>query len=151
MTFSADINRLAEANTDFRRVLFTTPLSQLVLMAVQPGDDVGLETHHLDQVLVFVSGRGESILGNTRGTIGPGTVVVVPSGVEHNFVNQGSEPLKLFTVYAPPEHADGTVHKTKAEADAAEAAEHAAEGAKPASSGPSKALTVGSLRRTSQP
>lgn len=152
MAFSADINRLAEANTDFRQVLFTTELSQLVLMAVQPGDDVGLETHDLDQVLVFVSGRGESILGNTRGTIGPGTVVVVPAGVEHNFVNQGTEPLKLFTVYAPPEHAHGTVHRTKAEADAAEAAEHAVDTAKKApASQSSQTLTVGSLRRTSQP
>lgn len=149
MAFSADINRLAEANTDFRQVIFTTERTQLVLMCVQPGDDVGLETHDLDQVLVFVSGRGESILGNKRGAIGPGTVVVVPAGVEHNFVNQGTEPLKLFTVYAPPEHEYGTVHKTKADAVAAEAAEHAA--SKTSSTQPSQTLTVGSLRRTAQP
>lgn len=150
MAFSTDVNRAAEANTDFRRVLYTTPLSQLVLMAVQPGDDIGLETHHLDQVLVFVSGRGESVLGGARNEIGPGTVVVVPSGTEHNFVNTGSEPLKLFTVYAPPEHADGTVHRTKAEADLAEAAEHAGE-QHAAEKDDAHAFTVGSLRRTPQP
>ena len=151
MAYSSDIFRATEANTDFRRVLFTTPLSQLVLMTVQPGDDIGLETHHLDQVLVFVSGRGESVLDGARGEIGPGTVVVVPAGTEHNFVNTGSEPLKLFTVYAPPEHADGTVHKTKAEADAAEAAEHGHAEPEAAKAIGDRTFTVGSLRRTPQP
>ena len=121
-------------------MLFTTERTQLVLMSVLPGDDIGLETHDLDQVLCFVSGSGYSVLGGKRNPVGPGTVVVVPAGVEHNFVNTGNEPLKLFTVYAPPEHADGTVHRTKAEADAAEAAEHAAKEA-------GNAFTVGSLRR----
>lgn len=149
MAFSIDIHRAAETNTDFRRVLYTTPLSQLVLMNVQPGEDIGLETHDLDQVLVFVSGRGESVLEGARHEISPGTVVVVPAGTEHNFVNTGAEPLKLYTVYAPPEHAHGTVHRTKAEADAAEAAEHGHAAPKPADG--SKNLTVGSLRRTPQP
>lgn len=149
MAFSVDIQRAAEANTDFRRVLYTTPLTQLVLMNVQPGEDIGLETHDLDQVLVFVSGRGESLLDGTRNEISPGTVVVVPAGVEHNFVNTGAEPLKLYTIYSPPEHADGTVHRTKAEADAAEAAEHGH--APPKSVDGAKGLTVGSLRRTPQP
>jgi mannose-6-phosphate isomerase-like protein (cupin superfamily) len=148
MGFSANVQELALANTDFRRVLHTTPLSQLVLMSVQPGDDIGLETHHLDQVLVFVSGRGESLLANQRGTVGPGSVVVVPAGTEHNFVNTGSEPLKLFTVYAPPEHADGTVHKTKADAEEAEAAEHGHAPPEPARLG--GGYSVGSLKRTPQ-
>lgn len=144
MSYSADVSRSALENTDFRRVLFTTEKSQLVLMAVEPGDDIGLETHTLDQVLVFVGGTGESLLNGRKGAVGPGTVVVVPAGTEHNFVNTGGEPLKLFTVYAPPEHADGTVHRTKADAERAEALEHAQQ--VDAASRPG-AFTVGSLRR----
>lgn len=142
MSYSTDIFEAARKNEDFRRVLFTTERTQLVLMSVNPGDDIGLEVHHLDQVLVFVSGTGYSLLDGKRGPIGPGTVVVVPAGTEHNFVNTGDEPLKLFTVYAPPEHPDGTVHRTKAEAEAAEAAEHAGAGQ------PGYSFTVGSLRRS---
>lgn len=149
MSFSADIQAAALANTDFRRELFTTERTQLVVMSVQPGDDVGLEVHHLDQVLVFVAGRGESLLAGQRGEIGPGTVVVVPAGTEHNFVNTGTDPLKLFTVYAPPEHAPGTVHPTKADAEAAEAAEHGK--APPEAKSEAGAFSVGSLRRTPQP
>jgi mannose-6-phosphate isomerase-like protein (cupin superfamily) len=120
MSYQTDILKATEANTYFRRVLFTTPLSQLVVMCVQPGEDIGLETHDLDQVLFFVSGEGESFLNGHKGTVGSGTVVVVPAGTEHNFVNTGEQPLKLYTVYTPPEHADGTIHKTKAEAEADE-------------------------------
>ena len=140
MSYSTDIQRAARENDDFRRVLHTTERTQLVLMSVQPGDDIGLETHDLDQVLVFVAGTGYSLLGGRRSDVGPGTTVVVPAGTEHNFVNTGAEPLRLFTIYAPPEHADGTVHRTKADADEAEAREHAAKA-------PGRTLTVGSLRR----
>lgn len=142
MAYRIRIDDAAKQNEDFRRVLFTTPRTQLVLMTVQPGDDIGLETHDLDQVLCFVSGRGESVLAGERAPIGPGDVVVVPAGTEHNFINIGSEPLRLFTVYAPPEHADGTVHVTKAEADEAEAREHGRE--PPSDTG--RSFTVGSLR-----
>jgi len=141
MSYSTDIQRAATENDDFRRVLYTTERTQLVLMSVQPGDDIGLEIHDLDQVLCFVSGTGYSVLAGKRSPVGPGTVVVVPAGTEHNFVNTGSEPLKLFTVYAPPEHPDGTVHRTRAEAEAAEAAEHAAKAQQ------GGGFTVGSLRR----
>lgn len=141
MGYSTDVRRAALENEDFRRVLYTTDRTQLVLMSVQPGDDIGLETHDLDQVLYFVAGKGYSLLGGKRGEIGPGTLVVVPAGTEHNFVNTGDEPLKLFTVYAPPEHPDGTVHRTKAEAEEAEARAHGGG----ASAG--HAFTVGSLRR----
>lgn len=137
MAYQTKITDAVRANTDFRRVLFTTAKTQLVLMNVKPGEDIGLETHHLDQVLVFVSGQGKAILNGKESQIGPGDVVVVPEGTEHNFINTGSEPLKLYTVYAPPEHADGTVHRTKAEAEAAEAAEH----------GGAPGFTVGSLRK----
>lgn len=146
MSYTADIQALSESNTDFRRVLYTTDRTQLVLMAVQPGDDIGMEVHDLDQVLVFTSGKGESILDGERRPLGAGTVVVVPAGVNHNIVNTGTEPLKLFTVYAPPEHAYGTIHRTKAEADAAEAEEHGHKAPERVSSG----FTVGSLKRTPQ-
>ncbi|WP_373047436.1 cupin domain-containing protein [Vulgatibacter sp.] len=145
MSFTTDIQAATRENEDFRRVLFTTERTQLVVMSVLPGDDVGLETHDLDQVLVFVTGRGYSLLGGKRGEIGPGTVVVVPAGTEHNFVNTGNEPLKLYTVYAPPEHADGTVHRTKAEAEEAEAREHGHGAGAGEQAG--HAFTVGSLRR----
>jgi mannose-6-phosphate isomerase-like protein (cupin superfamily) len=141
MSFQANIAQAAQANTFFRKVLFTTPLTQVVLMHVNPGEDIGLETHHLDQVLTFVSGSAEVILDDKRGVVGPGDVVVVPAGTQHNFITMGDEPLKLWTVYAPPEHAPGTVHKTKAEAEAAEAAEHGH--AAPAALAPGQAATVG--------
>lgn len=142
MSYRTNILKAAENNTDFRRVLYTTERSQLVLMSVGVGEEIGLETHDLDQVLVFVSGQGETILEGERAPIGGGDVVVVPAGVAHNFVNTGTVPLKLFTVYAPAEHEAGTIHQTKAEADLAEAAEHAEEAAAKTTRG----FTVGSLR-----
>ena len=124
MSYHANLVQAALSNSYFRKVLYTTERTQVVVMSVEPGDDIGLETHDLDQVLVFVAGSGEYLVGDHRGLIGPGDVVVVPAHFQHNFVNTGSEPLKLYTVYAPPEHAPGTIHRTKAEAEAAEAAEH---------------------------
>lgn len=146
MGFKTNLFEATRLNTDFRRVLFTTERSQLVLMCVQPGDDIGLEVHDLDQTLVFVAGEGESLLAGEKGRIGPGTVVVVPAGTEHNFTNTGREPLRLFTVYAPAEHADGTIHRTKAEAEAAEAAEEEEKAHQSAPGG----FSVGSLRRQPQ-
>lgn len=125
MSFHTSLTQAAMSNSFFRKELFTTERSQIVVMSIEPGDDIGAEVHDLDQVLVFVSGEGEFQVGNQKGKVQPGDVVVVPAHAEHNFVNTGSEPLKLYTVYAPPEHAPGTVHRTKAEADAAEAEEHA--------------------------
>jgi mannose-6-phosphate isomerase-like protein (cupin superfamily) len=143
MAYQTQIIEAARQNTDFRRELYTTAQSQLVLMSVLPGDDIGLETHDLDQVLVFVSGTGKSLIGGRERQIGAGDVAVVPAGTAHNFINTGSEPLKLFTVYAPPEHAAGTVHRTKAEAERAEALEH---GHGRSGSAAAAGLTVGSLR-----
>ena len=123
--YSDQVPKLARENGDFRRVLFTTGRSQLVLMSVEPGGEIGDETHDdVDQVLVFVEGMGEAILDETHLPIEPGSVVVVPAGTRHNFVANGDSTLKLYTVYTPPEHAPGTVHKTKAEADAAELEHH---------------------------
>lgn len=124
-TYNQDIAAAARANGDFRRELRTNEHSQLVLMSVEPGDDIGEETHEVDQVLVFVAGRGEAVLDGARSPIAANSLVVVPAGTRHNFVNTGDEPLKLYTIYAPPEEAPGTVHRTKAEAEAAEAGKHA--------------------------
>ena len=116
-----DMNEQAIENPFFRRVVTTGEHCQVVLMSIPPGGEIGDEIHaHVDQVLVFVTGAGEAVLEGERTPIGPGRLVFVPAGTRHNFVNTGDGDLKLYTVYAPPEHAPGTVHKTKAEADAAE-------------------------------
>ncbi len=118
--FNQDIFALTQNNTDFRHTLHSGQHSQLVLMSIEPGDDIGEETHDVDQVLVFITGNGEAILNGERSQIAPSRLVIVPAGTRHNFVNTGQITMKLFTVYAPPEEAPGTVHRTKAEALAAE-------------------------------
>jgi mannose-6-phosphate isomerase-like protein (cupin superfamily) len=115
-----DVVTAAAQNRDFRRVLCTGPFSQIVAMSIEPGSEIGEETHDgVDQTLVFVEGSGQAVIEGRAAPIGPGDVVFVPAGTRHNFVNTGDVPLKLWTLYAPPEHPDGTVHATKAEADAA--------------------------------
>jgi mannose-6-phosphate isomerase-like protein (cupin superfamily) len=117
----ADIQRLARENDDFRREVTTGPHSQVVLMSVAPGSEIGEEVHDdVDQVLVFVDGTGEAVLDGDASGVEPGDLVFVPAGTRHNFVNRGDTALKLYTVYSPPEHPAGTVHRTKEEADAAE-------------------------------
>ncbi len=117
------IATVAERSADFRRVLWTGKHTQLVIMTIPPGGEIGMETHnHNDQILTFVSGTGEATVGGDRRTVAQGDLVIVPAGTEHNFVNTGANPLVLYTVYGPPDHADGVVHATKEEADAAEAA-----------------------------
>ena len=109
-------------NEDFRCVIFTAPHSQLVLMTIQPGEDIGQETHaEHDQFLRIESGAGVVILDGQKTDLVDGSAVVIPAGVEHNVVNTSDdEPLRLYTLYSPPEHPDGTVHRTKKEARAAE-------------------------------
>jgi mannose-6-phosphate isomerase-like protein (cupin superfamily) len=121
--FNKDITALTRENTYFRQEILTNEHSQVVLMSVEPGDDVGEETHDVDQVLVFVEGEGQSVLDGERGRVAAGSLVCVPAGTLHNFVNTGPVPLKLYTVYAPPEEEPGTLHRTKAEAVAAEQGE----------------------------
>lgn len=108
------------ANEDFRRVVFTGPNTQLVLMTLRAGEDIGLETHEgHDQFIRIEAGRGYVQLGGERTDIEDGSAVVIPAGVEHNLVNTSDdEPLRLYTLYSPPEHPDGTVHHTKREAGA---------------------------------
>jgi mannose-6-phosphate isomerase-like protein (cupin superfamily) len=123
--YAEDVAELARRNEDFRRVLFTTERSQLVLMAIRAGEEIGEETHDdVDQALAFVGGEGEAVLGGARLPVRAGSVVVVPAGTLHNFTTKGDETLKLYTVYTPPEHPDGTVHHTKAEADDYEREHH---------------------------
>jgi mannose-6-phosphate isomerase-like protein (cupin superfamily) len=126
MPFNEDIVARAKANSYFREVLATGPNSQVVVMSIPPGGEIGSEVHpDVDQVLVFVQGEGQAILDGETSAVGVDRLVHVPAGTRHNFVNTGKIDLRLYTVYAPPEHAPGTIHKTKAEADAAHEAEHA--------------------------
>lgn len=118
-----EIAAVAEKSADFRRVLWTGEHTQLVIMTIPPGGEIGEEVHDAnDQVLSFVSGLGKAVIEGDSRQVKAGDVVVVPAGVKHNFLNDGPNPLVLYTVYGPADHADGAVHKTKEEADAAEAA-----------------------------
>lgn len=112
---------VAEQSPDFRRVLWTGEHTQLVIMTIPPGGEIGQETHEdTDQLLTFVSGSGEADVAGQTTQITQGDLVAVPAGTPHNFRNTGPNPLVLYTVYGPPEHAEGAVHATKEEADAAE-------------------------------
>lgn len=114
-----DVPGLARSNGDFRRVLCTTEHSQLVLMSIPAGGEIGEETHQdNDQILIFAGGAGHAVFGGDRRALHEGDVVVVPAGTKHNFVADEKQALKLYTIYAPPHHRPGTVHETKADADA---------------------------------
>lgn len=119
--FVADIEELTEKNSDFRRVLYTGKNLQLVLMSIQPGGEIGEEVHEdRDQFFRVEKGKGEVWIDGNRSKIESDDAIIVPAGARHNVVNTGDKPLRLYTLYAPPEHRDGTVHPTKADADAAE-------------------------------
>lgn len=116
-----DIVQAAWANEAFRREVLTGEHEQVVVMTIPIQGEIGEEVHpDTDQVLKFVDGRGEARLDGTASVVGPNDLVFVRAGTRHNFINTGDTPLRLITVYAPPEHAPGTVHQTKSEADAAE-------------------------------
>ncbi|MFA6536244.1 MAG: cupin domain-containing protein [Candidatus Paceibacterota bacterium] len=118
MSYTTNIVKATEENDNFRRVLFTGDKSQLVVMEVPPGGEIGEEVHaHVEQTLFFLSGDGKAILDGKETPVTAGDVVVVTPGTKHNFVNTGSLALKVYTVYAPANHLDGRVHRTKAEAD----------------------------------
>jgi mannose-6-phosphate isomerase-like protein (cupin superfamily) len=116
--FVQDIESLALKNNEFRRVLYTARHCQLVLMALRPRDEIGEEVHKLDQFFRVEEGSGEAVLDGVRTAIRAGFAVVVPAGAMHNIINTGSVPLKLYTLYAPPNHRDGVVQHTRADADA---------------------------------
>ena len=120
--FKTDIEGLTLKNTYFRQVLFTAPHSQLVLMTLPPKEEIGMEVHaENDQFFRFESGEGKVIIAGEEHPVADGDAVVVPAGTEHNVVNTSADKeLKLYTIYSPAHHPDGTVHKTKEEALEAE-------------------------------
>ncbi len=119
MSFSTNIIRDTQENNNFRRVLFTGKKSQLVVMSIPSGGEIGEETHKFtEQTLFFLSGKGEAIINDKVFPIGAGDVFVVTPSTKHNFRNTGIEDLKVYTVYAPPNHIDGRVHHAKVDADA---------------------------------
>jgi mannose-6-phosphate isomerase-like protein (cupin superfamily) len=121
MLFEGNIKKAAKTNTDFRRVIATGPHSQLVTMSIPPKEDIGSEVHPgTDQMLFIVEGAGKAVVNNESVEVTENDVVFVPAGSRHNLINIGHEDLRLFTVYAPPQHKDGTVHHRKADALAAE-------------------------------
>lgn len=113
-----DIESVAIGNDDFRRVLYTARNCQLVVMALKPQEDIGAEVHKLDQFFRVEQGQGEAVLDGVKTAIKAGYAVVVPAGARHNIINTGTEPLKLCTIYSPPNHRDGVVHHTRADAEA---------------------------------
>lgn len=120
--YLTDIEYKTLQNENFREVLFTGPHTQLVVMNLQPGEEIGMEVHdHIDQFIRVETGQGKAILDGAEHDLEDGSAVVIPAGTRHNIVNTSeTEALKLYTLYSPPEHPDKTVHHTKAEADAAE-------------------------------
>lgn len=116
--FVTNIEQAALENEDFRRVLYTAKHSQLVLMSLPAGTDIGEEVHEVDQFIRVEEGRGQSILDGVERDLSDGSAIVIPAGVRHNIINTSAdEALKLYTVYAPPHHEDAVVHRTKEEAE----------------------------------
>jgi mannose-6-phosphate isomerase-like protein (cupin superfamily) len=113
-----NIDDITVKNEDFRRVLYTAGKCQLVVMALKPGEEIGMEVHTLDQFFRVEQGTGEAVLNGVRRVISAGSAVLVPAGTDHNIINTGSVPLKVYTLYAPPNHRDGVVHHTRADAEA---------------------------------
>lgn len=111
-----NIEQVSIAGADFRRVLYTAKNTQLVIMSLLPGEDIGEEVHTLDQFLRVEAGQGKAVLDGVEHAISDGFAILVPAGAKHNIINTGAEPMKLYTLYSPPEHQDGIVRPTKAEA-----------------------------------
>jgi len=119
--YVVNIEEASIENENFRKVLYTAKNSQLVVMSLKPNEDIGTEIHHLDQFIRCEAGQGKAVLDGVEHEIKDGFAVVVPAGAKHNIINTSSDaPLKLYTVYSPPNHRDGVIHKTKAEAEADE-------------------------------
>jgi mannose-6-phosphate isomerase-like protein (cupin superfamily) len=121
--FNKDIIDLATKNKNFQKEVYYDEQCQIVLMSIEPGDDIGEETHDADQTTFFVAGEGQAVVDGSRTKVTPNHIIVIPKGAKHNIINKGDEPLKLFTVYSPPAEEEGVSFKTKAEAEAAEEGE----------------------------
>jgi mannose-6-phosphate isomerase-like protein (cupin superfamily) len=120
--YVTNIEQASIENDYFRKVLYTDERVQLVVMSLKPGEDIGEEVHQLDQFIRVEAGEGSAVLDGVAHPIQDGSAIVIPQGTRHNITNTSSErPMKLYTLYAPPNHKDGTVHETKAEAEADEA------------------------------
>lgn len=115
--YHIELEKRTLENENYREVLFTGPKSQLVLMSLQPGEEIGMEVHDdHDQFIRVEAGNGKAVMDGEEFDLADGSAVVIPAGAEHNIVNTSeSDKLKLYTIYSPPEHADGTVHVTKAD------------------------------------
>jgi mannose-6-phosphate isomerase-like protein (cupin superfamily) len=118
--FNKDMVELATKNKHFQKEVYLDENVQIVLMSLEPGEDIGEETHDADQTTFFVSGEGQAVVDGSKSKVGANHMVVIPKGACHNIVNKGDEPLKLYSVYAPPAEPAGVSFKTKAEAEAAE-------------------------------
>jgi len=116
--FVKNIEEISVKNEYFRQVLYTAKNCQLVIMALKPGEDIGMEVHKLDQFFRVEEGKGVAVLDGVRTEISAGFAVLVPAETNHNIINTGTDPLKLYTLYAPPNHRDGVVHHTRADAEA---------------------------------
>ncbi len=116
--FVQDIEDLTVKNEAFRQVLYTAKHCQLVVMALKPSEEIGAEVHTLDQFFRVEEGNGEVVLDGVRSAVSDGFAIIVPAGMNHNVINTGSVPLKLYTLYAPPNHRDGVVHHTRDDAEA---------------------------------
>ena len=112
-----NIESVSVKNENFRQVLYTAKNCQLVVMALNPKEEIGMEVHELDQFFRVEEGIGEAILDGIHKIISAGFAVLVPAGTNHNIVNTGTVPMKLYTLYSPPNHRDGVIHKTRAEAE----------------------------------
>jgi mannose-6-phosphate isomerase-like protein (cupin superfamily) len=112
-----DIETIAFKNDEFRRVLYTAKNCQLVVMALKPGEEIGAEVHQLDQFFRVEEGSGLAVLDGVRTEIRGGWAVLVPAGTDHNIINTGKVPMKLYTIYSPPNHRDGVVHHTRQDAE----------------------------------
>ena len=120
--FITNIEKDTQENDFFRKVIFTAKHCQLVLMSLKPSEEIGDEVHDtVDQFFRFESGEGKVVVGGEEQAVGDGSVVIIPAGTNHNIINTSTEnPLKLYTLYSPPNHQDGTIHKTKEEAEASD-------------------------------
>lgn len=116
--YIANIEKLSLENENFRHVLYTDKNCQLVLMSLLPQEEIGTEVHDVDQFIRVEQGTGTAILDGNSQDLADGSVVIVPVGTEHNIINTGSDKMKLYTLYMPPHHKDGKIHKTKAEGEA---------------------------------
>lgn len=118
--FVINIEKVSYDNDNFRKVLYTAKNCQLVVMSLKAGEDIGKEIHNLDQFIRVESGKGKTVMNGIEYGIEDGYAIIVPAGVEHNIINTSDIEMKLYTVYSPPNHRDGIIHKTKADASADE-------------------------------